>query len=246
MLAAAESADADPAALDRARLLIRDDPAAAVAWLGRTTRLHDAFGNALKLADDHPEVAAALDAALARLLVDADPVTGADLLYVAATRAPEEAATTLYGAGASLLRSGLSGDPARDRGHWSFLATLQLRAGQGPTAVATLRDAAAAYPDEFTFHYALARTLLRLDRAEDALEASAAALEHSYGDNRLRAAQLRAEALAAHGDEAAAVALIDETLAAARRPDADTRVRTPRYLRALEETRARIADAPQP
>ena len=62
----------------------------------------------------------------------------------------------------------------------------------------------------------------------------------------LRAAQLRAEALAAHGDEAAAVALIDETLAAARRPDADTRVRTPRYLRALEETRARIADAPQP
>ncbi len=107
-------------------------------------------------------------------------------------------------------------------------------------------DAAVAhYPAEFTFHHARAGLLLDQGRAEEAVEAARDATRFAYGDNALRAADRLAQALLTSGKPDAARAVVDQALQQAARPDPSARVRTGRYLAALEATRARI-DAPPP
>jgi tetratricopeptide (TPR) repeat protein len=239
-LAVAEAGGGDPALLDQARLLVEADPDAAVASITAAARPGDWVWSALGLASDHPAVADALRAAVPRWLPELGPVEGADLLYVAARLAPAEQQPALFGAAAALLSSGLSGDDALDRGHWVGLAHLYADSGRPDRAVALLQRAASVYPDEFTFHYALAGHLRDQGDLEAAGAAARAAVDRAYGDNRLRAVGRLAGVLADQGDVASARALLDEALAAAVRPDDGTRVRTFRYLDVLETQRAAL------
>lgn len=189
---------------------------------------------ALEAAEADAAAREALLGALRRALPGADPVDLADLLYCIGRLTEGEESRTAYLAAAQTLANGLSGDPARDRGHWTGLAQVWERAGLPERGEALLVEAAATYPDEFTFHYALARLRLRQGAAEGAVAAAQAARARAYGDNALRAVDVLAEALHAAGRTPEARALVEETLRTAVRPDEGVDVRTPRYLEALE------------
>lgn len=94
-------------------------------------------------------------------------------------------------------------------------------------------------PDQFTWHYAYAGFLTEHRAGEGALESARTALDHSYGDNRLRASKRLAELLDEAGDGDEALTVIDEALAVPA-PEQE-HVRTHRYRAALEELRAELA-----
>lgn len=235
-------ARADQGADARIARLITDPSEEDLLWLCDHAR-----GRALEWAFEvdgaslSAQAQAALRAALAAATAAESPVRAADLLYVQATMAPPEQAPALYAAAAALLRQALTGDPALDRGYYTSLADLYQAAGQPEAALGLLRDAAAAFPHEFTFFYAAAGLLLDQGRAEEALPWALAAQALAYGDNHLRAVRRHAEILHALGRDAEALALLDETLAAAARPAEGQVVRTARYLNDLEQLRAQLA-----
>jgi len=239
-LAVAAAGGGDPTLLDQARLLVEADPDAAVAAITAAARPGDWVWSALDLASEHPPVAAALRAAVPRWLAEVGPVEGADLLYVAARLAPAEQQPAHFAAAAALLSSGLSGDDALDRGHWVGLAHLYADSGRPDRAVALMQRAASIYPDEFTFHYALAGHLRAQGDLEAARVAARSAVDRAYGDNRLRAVGRLADVLTDQGEVAVARALLDEVLSAVVRPADGTRVRTFRYIDALEKRRAAL------
>ena len=195
---------------------------------------------AMGMTEADPALTEELLVGIRRALPSASPLLAADLLYAAANLSPPEAAPTFYAAGAAALTAGLTGDLALDRGHTTFLATLHERAGDVDAGLAVLAEAAAAYPDEFTFHYAAAGLLLRAERLDAALESVGLAVEHGYGDNRLRATKRKADILSAQGKTADAIRTIDAALAAVEAPDAALNVRTPRYLSALQALREEL------
>jgi hypothetical protein len=86
------------------------------------------------------EAAPALWTAVAARAPAVGPVQGADYLYAAAEHAPAELAPALKSASLALLRAALTGDPARDRGHVTFLAELLAETGDRAGAVALLDD----------------------------------------------------------------------------------------------------------
>lgn len=241
-LARAEAAgDAPPLAIQTARLLVRGDRAAATwlaahadpgppwVWAAYDLALHD-----LPLAED-------LVPALQRAVPRADPAVAADLLYAMAGLAEAhgqgDRAAALHAAAAATLGAALTGDPALDRGHWTFLAQLRAQAGDIDGAVGLLLGAETQFPEEMTFPYALAGVLLDDGDAHGAVDAAKRAAGVAYGDNALRVADRLAKAQLAAGDPAAARATIEAALAAAPAPGA-AKVRTGRYVDALEETRA--------
>ena len=244
-LAVAAAGGGDAGLLAQARLRVEGDPAAAVVAITAAARPGDWVWPALDLAPDHPPVAEALRAAVPRWLPAVGPVEGADVLYVAARLAPTAEQPGLYAAAAALLSHALSGDDALDRGHWVGLAHLYADSGQPEQAVALLTRAASVYPDEFTFHYALAGHLRDQGRLDAAQAAARTAVARAYGDNRLRAVGRLADVLADQGEPDAARALLEQTLADAVRPDPGARVRTFRYLDALERRRSAL-DTPAP
>lgn len=178
--------------------------------------------------------------AVREALVDAEGAHAAELIDLLADHAPEEAQPDLYAAAASALSSSLSGDAALDRPYYTYLAELYRRSGQAERGIELLRDAASAYPHEFTYFYAGAGILLREERFEEALAWSAAAQALAYGDQSLRAAKRAADILVGLERTDEAIAVIDRALRDAEDPG-DLEVRTNRYITALEELRAEIA-----
>lgn len=201
---------------------------------------------ALEVAAEDGAARAALLGAVQRALPGAEPLELADLLYCTGKLTEGEAARVAWLGAAQTLENALTGDPALDRGHWTGLAQVWERAGEAERAEALLVQAAATYPEEFTFHYALARLRLRLSEADTGADAEAAvqaaqlARAHAYGDNALRAVDVLARALHAAGRTPEARALLEETLRTAVRPEEGVDVRTPRYLKALEEQLAAL------
>ncbi len=212
-----------------------------VRWLiAQDAPIGDWVWDALGLCEDDEGLTVEVRAAIRQALPGASPLLSADLLWAAASLSEDP--ETLYAAGAAALTSGLSGDPALDRGHYTFLAQLHERAGDAAAGIAVLQEAAAHYPEEFTFHYALAGMLKRVELLEDAANSIDAAISHSYGDNALRAAKRKAEILDALGQTEEALALIASTLADAPRPGDELKVRTPRYISALEALRDELEE----
>ena len=204
-----------------------------VRWLiAQDAPIGDWVWDALALCAEDADLTLAVRAAIRQALPGAPPLLAADLLWAAASLSADP--ETLYAAGAAALTAGLSGDPTLDRGHYTFLAQLHERAGDPASGIAVLAEAAGHYPEELTFHYAAAGMLLRVEKLDDALISIDAALAHSYGDNALRAAKRKAEILHALGRTEDARSLIASTLAATPRPSDALKVRTPRYIRALE------------
>ena len=169
-------------------------------------------------------------------LTDADPLQAADLLFFAADLAdtPTEA-KLLYGAAAALVRGELNGKPEHDKGHYEWLAYLTELAGRPSDAVDILTTARDAFPQEPTFHTYLGRTLLRMAQPEEALAAAEEALAVGWGDNKLTAARVAAEALIAMNRRAEAQALVHALLAAQPEPATGVDVRTHRYRKGLLE-----------
>lgn len=187
------------------------------------------------LAADDPALAARVREAVERALPEVDPVEGADLLALVGELAPEGTAAGWYAAAAALLRTELTGDPRRDKGHLGWLAWLTEHAGRPDRAIGILEDAASAFPDEPTFHRSLARLHLRQGQPEAALAAAETALARSWGDNRLMVAMVKVDALLALGREAEARTWVTSLLAAEPAPDDGVDVRTRRYREGLRE-----------
>lgn len=214
-----------------ARLVLEDDPEAA-AWLAEHAVADVTTWAPWTRGIQGEGLDAQLAAAFQRGVTTADPLDAADLLALAAERRPE-AEATLYAAAAALVRAELVGEPRRDKGHLGWLAWLTEHGGDVDAAVALLEKARADWPDEPTFHVALARMLLRHDRFPEALAVSERAVETSWGDNRLTAAGLKVRALQALGrhDEAHDFGL--QILAEHPEPAADAEVRAHRMRREL-------------
>jgi thiol-disulfide isomerase/thioredoxin len=201
----------------------------------------------LETAKTTPELAGTLRAvARRRLAGNPSSIDASQAFQVLAQLASENEAPDLYLAAAQVMEAGFSGEPDRDRGHYGELADLYEQGGSPDRAHAILVDAVARYPEEFTFHYQLAQHLLARGLPADALPSAQAAYDHSYGDNRLRAAKTLAVALHGVGRDADAVAVVDKALAEAHRPPDDQKVRTFRYLDALVATRDEITKGSSP
>ncbi len=129
----------------------------------------------------------------------------------------------------------------RQEGRVHDLLDLLSRAGLPDVAEPILQAMLELAPDEFTWHYRYAGFLRKHRASEGAVAAARAALEHSYGDNRLRASMRLAELLNEAGEPDEAIAVLDEALTAA--VPTQEHVRTHRYRTKVEELRAEIAGA---
>lgn len=209
--------------VDDAQWLAAHAPGHAMDWV---------YGARAALKDT-PDGVAAMHAALRADLVGASGSTASDLYYLLAEVSPEEDQPLLFGVAASTLRTVVGDDWDRNRGHLTWLATLTERSGDVDGALALLRLAADRFPTEPTFHLTACGTLLRHERYGDALTWAEEGLARSWGDNKLRMAKHKADALTGldRRDEAIAVAqaALDEA------PDpGDLDVRSDRYRSALQ------------
>ncbi len=123
-----------------------------------------------------------------------------------------------YAMVAAMLEEALSGTPQLDRGLYTLLAHMQSKAGRNEEALKTLQGAVQSFPQEFTYHFALAGHLKELERFEEALASAHAASSFAYGDNLLRAVYREAELLDAVDRNARARELVSEVLAGAAVP----------------------------
>lgn len=119
------------------------------------------------------------------------------------------------------------------------LAEALRQSGDLAAAEKLYQELLAKYGKEFTFNYGFAYLLLETKRAEAALPLANAALENSYGDNFLRASELKAKIQIKLGDKKAAESTV---LSALEKMDITklTDVRTHAYIARL---RNRLAEA---
>lgn len=211
------------------RWLLEQRPDRVMAW----------FPDAGPALEADPSLVPALVAALEARVPRVPALEAAELLEILAELSPWEAARAHRQRAVDLLRADLTGDRWHDRLRWSALAWL-LGALEDPAGSrAVLEAAAAAFPDEFTFHFDLAELHLEQGQADLAVDRARQALDHAEGDMLLRAATLLAEALDAAGRRAEARDLLQQVVDDFPRPRKDEEVRTWRYL---AEARAVLRD----
>jgi len=171
------------------------------------------------------------------------PEQAAELAYVLADLTPEDQdPEAIFALGAAIYRASFKGEPQLDRGRYTFLATLLSRASDSEAAISVMREAVAAFPGEFTYHFELASLLQDAGQLDAALESSTRAGEHAYGDMALRAGRQGAEVLVALGRKDEARRLLQSTLEHAQRPTEGQEVRTWRYLEFVEKALAELQD----
>ncbi len=192
----------------------------------------------------------ALDAAPDRwpavvpMLAALDPVVAADVVDVIGATVGGDEGKALTASAVVMLKSAMTGEPAHDKAHVGYLADLYVRIGRTPDALALLDQYVALFPSEFTYDNAAARILLDAARYPEAEARGRRALEKGWGDQKLRAVQPLARAIAKQGRPVEAVALIDQVLANADKPDATLAVRTHRYVAQLADLRADLSSKP--
>lgn len=213
----------DPS-LEDARWLADNAPGTAIDWVYAARDLGES-----------EEGRAVLTAAIQTDLRTAEPAEASDLLYTLALIEGEPEARSFYGAAVAALRGALTGDPARDRGHWTWYAELLHLAGDTDGAIAFLDAAEATFPNEPTWSLEAVDILLDAKRYPEALERAERGLALSWGDNTLRMATLKVKALVALGRTEEARAFGQQILADLPDPGEDLDVRTHRYRTALEE-----------
>ncbi len=139
-----------------------------------------------------------------------------------------------------LLEGVRTGDLERDRGILADLAELRARTDDLDAADALLRAAADAAPDDFSWDFLRARLLVEGQRTAAAVEAGERALSRAHDDQRLRAVQPLARALAASGRTPEALAQIDAVLSSTPVPANDVEVRTHRYVKQVRALREEL------
>ncbi len=190
--------------------------------------------NAIELARQDPTLKEAVLGVIRGRVVTAPAMEAADLLELSTGLLEGEEATLAWASAARIVKDQLKGDPGLDKGWYGSLSWLLEQSGQPAEALVVLERASAAFPDEPTFHAAIARLHLRQERPEQALVAAEEACEQSWGDNLLTSTRLRAEALIALGRLDEARKVVRAALAEVPAPAAGTDVRTHRYRSQLE------------
>ena len=117
-----------------------------------------------------------------------------------------------------------------------------IKAGRTADAKTLYESLVKAYPNEFTFNYDYATALGDEGDAAGAYPYAVKAAESGYGDNWLRAVRLKGSLELKLGRPADAAKTVDEALAQTVPPKSPL-VRTYRYVAALRDLRAKIADA---
>ncbi|MGZ3687276.1 MAG: thioredoxin fold domain-containing protein [Bdellovibrionota bacterium] len=132
----------------------------------------------------------------------------------------------------------------QERGYQLERAFALWKSGEVAQAEALYLRLESAYPREFTFWYAHASMKQKLATGPEELQLAeplaTRALEFSYGDNRLRAAQLLAKIYLAEKRADEARTLVRKTLSEAKTPE-DPSIRTSRYLKSLKELGDQLA-----
>ena len=220
MLAKASDAPVDSAI---ARLLL-DGEASDARWL---------FDQGVPGGD---WVYAALDAdptlatRVSELVPGAPGEAAAGWLHAAAdqTKDPDLSRALLAGALAALEAS-RTGDLELDRGRLTELADLRAALGDWRSAFALLDEAAARWPNEFTWPFVKAR--IGLDAGELGIAEAEAmrALANAQGDQILRAGMTLARVLRGLERGPEAIAVLDRVLLQVPEPPAGIEVRTTRY-----------------
>ena len=140
---------------------------------------------------------------------------------------------------AQLNRQG-SAKAGAERGYNIELAYCLWKSGDIAAAETLYQRLELKYPHEFTFFYGHARMNMELKKPQPARELAAKAYEFSYGDNRLRAGQLLAQAYAAEGNKPEALAVVLKTLSSTSLPE-DKNNRTHRYVAKLKDLEKSLA-----
>jgi predicted Zn-dependent protease len=191
--------------------------------------------HAISLARQDPALKTTVLAVIRGRVVTAPAMEAADLLELSTGLLEGEEATLAWASAARIVKDQLRGDPGLDKGWYGSLSWLLEKSGQAGEALAVLERASASFPDEPTFHAAIARLHLRQSRPDQALVAAEEACEQSWGDNLLTSTRLRAEALIALGRMDEARKVVKAALAEVPAPPEGTDVRTHRYRAQLQE-----------
>ena len=96
------------------------------------------------------------------------------------------------------------------------------------------------FPEEFTFHYLVGSIQFRKNQYAKAVEPLTQAYEKSYGDNRIRSATLLIQVLGTLGDGEQALKVY-RSVKDSITPNSDLKIRTHRYLKALEQAWAKTS-----
>jgi tetratricopeptide (TPR) repeat protein len=142
---------------------------------------------------------------------------------------PGREADALHAGALAALEAARSGELELDRGRLTDLAELRAELGNLASAYAVLDEAAARWPDEFTWPFAKARIALDGKDLPTAEAAARKALDNGAGDQILRAAMSLARVLVAEGRAPEAIVTLNAALLAVAAPPADMQVRTTRY-----------------
>jgi tetratricopeptide (TPR) repeat protein len=180
----------------------------------------------------------ALLSKLPAAILRAEPVDAADFAEWAAAWAEPVEQQILLALMTRLVESALTGEPDEDRGLYSTLADLYERTGDPDRAMDVLWDGVTNYPEEFTWHHALAGHLFHQGDLDSALDSAESAVTYSYGDNRLRAVERQALILIQLGRADEARSLAQTTLETQPAPREGLEVRTWRYRESLQEIAA--------
>lgn len=224
---------ADDVDLHVARLMV-DGERADAEWLLAHAPPGDWLLGALDAAPDRwPDVVP--------LIADLEPSVAADVVDVIGASAGGDAGKALSASALVLVKTALTGDPAHDKAYVGTLADLYARIGRLDRALPLLDEYTGVFPTEFTYDQAAARLLLDAGRLPEAEARARAALGKAWGDQKLRAVQVLARALARQGHKGEALAALDAAVAAADKPDATVHVRTHRYLAQVAALRAELA-----
>lgn len=173
-------------------------------------------------------------------LASLSPVDAADVLSLIADAVEGDQGRAFRAAAVALLRGTMTGDPQHDRAHVTFLADLYDGLGDEARALALLDEYALQFPAEFTFDYAATRLLVDHRRWAQAEARGRVALARAWGDQRLRAVQPLARAIAEQGRMAEAIDLLDAEIARTPVPDEGVDVRTTRYLAQVQALRREL------
>jgi len=169
-------------------------------------------------------------------LQDARPADAAHMMELSAQLSDSmQGREAAWAAAAWILESGLTGEPALDKGYYTWLSDLQRASGNTAAAEKTLLMAAESFPDEPTFHRALAGFYLRIGEPERAEEPAQLAVELSWGDNLLVSAEVLCNVLSQLGRPSEASMVARQALDKVPVPQDGMDVRTNRYRQSLEE-----------
>lgn len=183
-------------------------------------------------------------ASLAPAVAAAPPALAAWCFSTHAGAAPPEVAAAARWAAVALVDGLVDDDLEESRPHVTWLASLRAEAGDLPGGLALLDRFSRAYPAEFTFEHAAAGLLSEAGRWPEAEARARRGLGLAVGDQRLRAAVVLARALDAQGRRAEAIALLREERAASPRPGPEQKVRTTRYIDAVDAVLKEWGQAP--